>query len=632
MLHSVDTCSCHFNAIPLHRCHNRYKNALVRPSGTSQSHDTSAASNMIRSFLLVAAVASATSARVMDSLAAVPRGWESVRPALPEETVSLRIALKQQRAEALEQAVLDISTPGHPKYGRHLTRDELRSYTTPSQSATLAVTRWLEDHNIQTAVADNDWVTFSTTVENASHLLKTDFAWYRNVENNIELKLRTLAYSVPDEVAPHIDLVQPTTRFGQPVAKRSTIFEMHHLDANAANKIKLAAAGQANCNLTITPDCLKWLYDIKYKPTDSIENTIAFASFLEQYARYDDFQTFQSRYIPEAQGQNFTVELVNGGLDDQNSWRDSGEANLDVQYIHAVSHPAPILQYSTGGRGPLIPTKTQPKPPGTNEPYLEWLTYLLNQTDDKIPKVISVSYGEEEQSIPRDYAVKVCNMFMQLGGRGVSVIFASGDSGPGTHCIRGTDNATFFEPTFPAGCPYVTSVGATYLTNPEKAISFSSGGFSMYHPRPQWQRTAVEPYLRTIGDTYAPYFDPRGRAIPDISAQGSNFNVIDKGYNSLLSGTSASAPVVAGIVGLLNAARYTLGLPSLGFLNPWLYNNSDAFTDVVAGAGVGCRRREELGYGGASWNATVGWDPVTGLGTPKFGRLLQLAAPGVANA
>ncbi|KAK4176196.1 peptidase S8/S53 domain-containing protein [Triangularia setosa] len=586
---------------------------------------------MIRSILLVAAVASAASARVMDSLAAVPRGWEAVRQASPDETVSLRIALKQQQAEALEQAVLEISTPGDPKYGRHLTRDELRSYTAPSKSATLAVTRWLEDHSIQSAVADNDWVSFSTSVENASHLLKTDFAWYLNAENDSELKLRTLAYSVPDEVAAHIDLVQPTTRFGQPVAKRSTIFELHHLDAAAADKIKLAAGTAEGCNLTITPDCLKWLYDIKYTPTDSVENTIAFASFLEQYARYDDFQTFQSTYVPEAQGQNFTVELVNGGLDDQNSWHDSGEANLDIQYILGVSHPVPILQYSTGGRGPLIPTTTQPTPPGTNEPYLEWLTYLLNQTDDKIPKVISVSYGEEEQSIPRDYAVKVCNMFMQLGARGVSVIFASGDSGPGDHCIRNTDNATYFEPTFPAGCPYVTAVGATYLTNPERAISFSSGGFSMYHARPKWQKGAVEPYLRTLGDTYAPYFDPRGRAIPDIAAQGSNFNVIDKGYNSLLSGTSASAPVVAGIVGLLNAARYTQGLPSLGFLNPWLYNNSDAFTDVVMGAGVGCRRRKDLKHG-AYWNATAGWDPVTGLGTPKFGRLLEIAAPGVANA
>ncbi|KAK4198097.1 peptidase S8/S53 domain-containing protein [Triangularia verruculosa] len=586
---------------------------------------------MIRSILLVAAVASVASARVMDRLAAVPRGWETVRRASPGETVSLRIALKQQRSDALEQAVLEISDPGHPKYGRHLTRDELRSYTAPSESATLAVTRWLDDHNIQSAAVENDWVSFSTTVENASNLLKTDFAWYRNADGGGELKLRTLGYSVPDEVATHIDLVQPTTRFGQPVAKRSTIFEMHHLDAAAANKIKLAAGAADGCNMTITPDCLKWLYDIKYTPTDAIENTIAFASFLEQYARYDDFQTFQSKYVPEAQGQNFTVELVNGGLDDQKSWHDSGEANLDIQYILGVSHPIPILQYSTGGRGPLIPTKTQPTPPGTNEPYLEWLTYLLNQTDDKIPKVISVSYGEEEQSIPRDYAVKVCNMFMQLGARGVSVIFASGDSGPGTHCIRSTDNSTYFEPTFPAGCPYVTSVGATFFTNPERAIGFSSGGFSMYHPRPKWQRTAVEPYLRTIGDTYAPYFDPRGRAIPDIAAQGSNFNVIDKGWDSLLSGTSASAPVIAGIVGLLNAARYTQGLPSLGFLNPWLYNNSDAFTDIVVGAGVGCRKRKDLGHG-AFWNATVGWDPVTGLGTPKFGRLLELAAPGVANA
>jgi len=300
-----------------------------------------------------------------------------------------------------------------------------------------------------------------------------------------------------------------------------------------------------------------------------------------------------------------------------------------------MSHPIPILQYSTGGRGPLVPTETQPKPPGSNEPYLEWLEYLLGRSDADLPQTISVSYGEEEQSVPKEYAIRVCNMFMQLGARGVSVLFSSGDSGPGNVCKRNTDNSTFFEPTFPAGCPYVTSVGATYEINPEKAISFSSGGFSMLHERPVWQRSAVDQYLAGIGDTYAPFFDRQGRGIPDIAAQGYSFTVIDKGRPAMLSGTSASAPVVAGIIALLNAARRTKGLPPLGFLNPWLYANPNVFTDITSGAGTGCTegaRRPEFMRGYAAWNATAGWDPVTGLGTPKFAEMLKLAAPGVPNA
>jgi tripeptidyl-peptidase I len=296
-----------------------------------------------------------------------------------------------------------------------------------------------------------------------------------------------------------------------------------------------------------------------------------------------------------------------------------------------MSAPVPITEYSTGGLGPLVPTQDQPSQPGSNEPYLEFLEYILAQPDADLPQTLSTSYGEEEQSVPQDYALKVCNMFMQLGARGVSVLFSSGDSGPGNNCVRNTDNATYFGPTFPAGCPYVTSVGATTGSGPERAVSFSSGGFSIYHAQPSYQSATVPAYLKSINTTYASFFNASGRGIPDVSAQGSGFAVIDKGFMSSLSGTSASCPTFAGIVALLNAARKSQGNAPLGFLNPWLYNNSAALTDITSGRSVGCQGQAGFGRVGATWNATAGWDPVTGLGTPNFDLLLKAAAPGVEN-
>ncbi|KAK3311977.1 tripeptidyl-peptidase [Apodospora peruviana] len=578
----------------------------------------------------------AASARVMDSLTAVPKDWKELRHASPDDHILLRIALKQQHAAALEQAVLEMSTPGHPNYGMHMTRDELRSFTAPSKEATSVVTAWLQRHAIEHSI-DNDWISFTTTVDKANSLLNTSFEWYEYSGGGGPM-LRTLSYTVPDEVAAHIDLVQPTTRFGQLGAKKSTIFDMHKIDeeevatkAGFAVKGTAAEESAASCSPYITPACLRSLYNINYKPSASADNKVAFCSYLEEYARYSDLQRFEQTLVPEAVGQNFSVELVNGGLNDQKSSSDSGEANLDIQYILGTSYPIPIVEYSTGGRGPLVPTRDQPRPPGSNEPYFEFLTYILAQPDSHLPQTMSTSYGEEEQSVPQEYAVKVCNMFMQLGARGVSVLFSSGDSGPGNSCVRNTNNATFFEPTFPAGCPYVTSVGATTGQNPERAVGFSSGGFSIYHAQPSYQSAAVEPYLKSIGTTYAAYFNRSGRAIPDVAAQGVNFQVYDKGYSASLSGTSASSPVFAGIVALLNAARKSQGQPVLGFLNPWLYNNTDLFTDVTTGYGSGCTSNREL-RSGARWNATAGWDPVTGLGTPKFDKMLAAAAPGVANA
>lgn len=258
---------------------------------------------------------------------------------------------------------------------------------------------------------------------------------------------------------------------------------------------------------------------------------------------------------------------------------------------------------------------------------------MLNLADEELPQTLSTSYGEEEQSVPEEYALKVCNMFMQLGARGVSVLFSSGDTGPGESCKSNADNlTTTFLPTFPAGCPYVTAVGATTSSSPERGVAFSSGGFSIYHARPFWQDDTVPEYLALIGSTYEGLFNASGRGIPDVAAQGQAFQVVDKGRSTLVSGTSASSPVFAGVVALLNAARRSRGLPPLGFLNPWLYQNSAALLDITTGASKGCRLGGGgLPLGGAQWNCTFGWDPVTGLGTPLFDRLLEAAAPGVAN-
>lgn len=98
-------------------------------------------------------------------------------------------------------------------------------------------------------------------------------------------------------------------------------------------------------------------------------------------------------------------------------------------------------------------------------------------------------------------------------------------------------------------------------------------------------------------------------------------------------GTSASTPIVAGIIGLLNDIRLSQGKPALGFLNPWLYAKGfEALGDIIEGQAGGCdgvdlhtnmtvEGAPKIPY--AVWNATAGWDPLTGLGRPDFGRMRE---------
>lgn len=162
----------------------------------------------------------------------------------------------------------------------------------------------------------------------------------------------------------------------------------------------------------------------------------------------------------------------------------------------------------------------------------------------------------------------------------------------------------------------LTSVGSTQGIN-EQAADFSSGGFSNIFAQPDYQKDAVATYLKTLGNTNSGLFNTKGRAFPDVSAQGVNFVVDVAGQGQGVSGTSASSPTFAAVVALLNDELLNQGKSPLGFLNPMLYSTgAAALNDITKGSNPGC--------GTQGFPAAAGWDPVTGLGTPDFTKLLAV--------
>ncbi|EEP77225.1 hypothetical protein UREG_02074 [Uncinocarpus reesii 1704] len=564
---------------------------------------------------------------VVEHLNNVPETWQQGAAPSPNTVLRLRLAMQHDKLEEFEQRVMDISTPGHETYGQHMSRDEVKAFLQPPAHASDAVLAWLREGGVSTKSVqlDSDWVHFNIPVEQAEKLLNTKFHYYRNTVNQAQI-LRTLEYSVPKSVAPYVHMIQPTTKFSEPRPQFNGVFEEHNLPA--------FRAAEVDCNKTITPDCLRDLYKMgDFLAGPDPRNKLGISGYLEQFARKGDFAKFLDLYAPKLKGTEFDVVSIKGGRNDQNSTLNSVEASLDVDYAIGLSN-AKSVYYTTAGRGPLIPDLDQPDADdSSNEPYLDQLHYLLSLPDRELPSVLSTSYGENEQSVPKKYTDSACNLFARLGARGVSVIFSSGDTGVASACqTNDGKNTTRFLPIFPAACPFVTSVGATTNINPERAIYFSSGGFSDRYRRPFYQEHAVSHYLhRELGDRWKGLYNPRGRGFPDVAAQGYKFAVVDHDKILGVSGTSASAPAFAAIVANLNAVRLAHGKRVLGFLNPFLYSvGRVGFTDIVHGGSTGCTGKDM--YSGlptpivpfASWNATRGWDPVTGLGTPNFQVLKKL--------
>ena len=300
------------------------------------------------------------------------------------------------------------------------------------------------------------------------------------------------------------------------------------------------------CNLaSVTLECFNTLYGtLGYQQKAPLLNSIGFNNYLNQTPIRPDIYGFLKLYNPAAAPEAFTFESIEiaGGpaaqytplTPAQAAAADfSKEAVLDAETILGMTFPIPVTSFSTGGSPPFTPDLNTPT--DTNEPYLTWVTYVSGLKS--IPNVISSSYGDDEQTVPKSYAQRVCQEFAQIGARGTSLLCSSGDSGLGgeddSTCFSNDGkNSSTFLPAFPASCPYVTTVGATQQFEPEVAafrepgLGFdgkthgfyaSGSGFSYYFPRPSYQDVVVPAYVQALNGEYKGLYNP-GQLSPSPSS------------------------------------------------------------------------------------------------------------------
>jgi len=212
--------------------------------------------------------------------------------------------------------------------------------------------------------------------------------------------------------------------------------------------------------------------------------------------------------------------------------------------------------------------------------------------------------------------------------------------------VYNADNGAIFTADYPTSSPYVTSIGASqFLYVPDggikevicsiktQAIITTGGGFSMFQKGLDYQQKAVQHWVSTAANKPpAGTYDPTMRGYPDVIFNGHSYFIFySKGstddcnpcLQTSVDGTSASSPAFAGLVGLFNEILLNNQQKPLGFLNPLLYQmaqqDPSTFNDIKEGDN-NCNRGYCCLYG---YSATPGsWDPVSGLGSPNWGRML----------
>jgi kumamolisin len=283
-----------------------------------------------------------------------------------------------------------------------------------------------------------------------------------------------------------------------------------------------------------------------------------------------------------------------------------GEVMLDIEVAGAVAPGANIAVYFA---------------PNTDQGFVDALTTAVHDSVRK-PSVVSISWGAQEEAWTQQALNAFDQALQDAAAMGVTVCCAAGDDGSSD--IREA-NQRDGQPhvDFPAANPFSLACGGTKLLGSGTQItsevvwnegdSGTGGGVSNAFARPAYQAHSSVPKSPK---------GKRGRGVPDIAGDAdpeTGYQVrLVGGQNAVIGGTSAVAPLWAGLVALLNQKLTGVGKPPIGFCNPFLYNSLSHSAAALHDITHGNNDIEGLG----KYKARKGWDPCTGLGTPDGEKLL----------
>jgi kumamolisin len=266
-----------------------------------------------------------------------------------------------------------------------------------------------------------------------------------------------------------------------------------------------------------------------------------------------------------------------------------GEVMLDIEVAGAIAPAAAIAVYFA---------------PNTDAGFLDAVTTAIHDEVRK-PSVISISWGGPESTWTQQAMTAMDQAFQAAAAIGVTVCAASGDSGSTDGQSDGNNHVDF-----PASSSFALACGGTSLqangtviasevvwNDGDATTGASGGGVSTYFALPTWQQGL------DATDAEGSRSPLANRGVPDIAADAdpqTGYNVLVDGTSAVYGGTSAVAPLWAGLIARINA----LTGRTAGFVNPALYGQPSALRDITQGNNGG-------------FTASAGWDACTGLGSPN---------------
>ncbi|HEY7021832.1 MAG TPA: S53 family peptidase [Ktedonobacterales bacterium] len=516
-----------------------------------------------------------------------------VGPTDPKRAISLSISMATASNAEINRALAAIQDPNSPEYHHYLTPEEYAKRFGPSAAALATVERSLSDAGFHVTLpsAGGSLLGAQGTVAQAETFFRVQLSDYRTASGE--------SYYAPD-VAPRL-----------PEEWKGAALNVLGLN----NRPALHPAGILRATRTnaqqppprlLGPVELERAYNIAPLHAAGLSGE-------GQTIAMPEIDTFKQRdidYFDRTYGITpYPIEVikVNGGADKA---QQVSETTLDIQVIHAIAPRAKILVYES---------------PADFSSLAKNFNKIVS---DNRAKVVSVSLGGCEPAIweapdlGRNYFATLNNIFRQAAAQGMSVFVASGDDGAYT-CHRNDPNDNELSASLPATNPFVTAVGGTALLVNDNgsyyseagwegpmAGSGSGGGLSVGYLRPDWQ----------TGPGVSNQYSTDARQVPDIAASAdplTGYRIYDSTDGSCsgedcwvaIGGTSASTPLWASLIILADQRAVASGKPTLGFINPMLYQMgasstlSAAFHDVTVG-------------GNLYYPSTAGWDYATGWGSP----------------